>query len=181
MEEHMKKVGGFDAYFTKEFRESLRTVFLEKNSQRLTHYKKGEYNVAMHVRRGDILDPQRWIDQSVFAKLARRICSTHPEANIHVFSAGKNRDGNWSTMEGVTTSDGGSPKCASVSIHLDELEFDTWAHMVAADVLVMSKSNFGLIPSLLSGGDVYYPSDYWHLQLSSFRFFDSSTGEIVVL
>jgi hypothetical protein len=179
MENHMTELGGYDVVFTTEFRSRIRATFLEKNAQRLRHYKEGGYNVAIHIRRGDILADYRWIEQSVFANLARQICRNHPEAKIHVFSSGKNRDGNWTTMESITTEDASGSKCASVALHLDELEFDTWTHMVAADAFIMSKSNFGLIPSLLCGGEVYFPSDYWHLRLSSFRLFNSATGEII--
>jgi hypothetical protein len=180
IEQHMEQQGGYDRFLSKKFREHCRRLFLKKNAHRLRHYNQTTgYNVAVHVRRGDILDPDRWIDQSVFAALLRHICRAHPEASVHIFSAGKNRDGNWTTLEALASSDAKGSRCASVSIHLDELEFDTWAHMVAANVLIMSKSNFGLIPSLLSAGDVYFPHDYWHLRLSSFRIFDSATGKVL--
>jgi hypothetical protein len=183
MEQHMKDLGGYDVVFSDEFRARVRSKFLETNRHRLTHYKdggNGEYNIAIHIRRGDITADYRWIEQSVFANLARTLCANRPDAKIHVFSSGKNRDGSWTTMENlVQSATENGPKCASVAIHLDELEFDTWTHMVAADVFIMSKSNFGLIPSLLARGQVYFPHDYWHLRLASFHLFDAKTGVIM--
>ena len=179
MERHMDKLGGRELFFSNEFRESMRTKFLKKNKHRLKHFNGG-YNVAVHVRRGDILDGMgRWIDQQVYAKVVRRICKSHPEANIHVFSSGKNLDGNWSTLESLATEEGadGGARCASVSIHLDEHEFDSWTHMITADAFIMSKSSFSLIPAALSGGEVYYPHSFWHFQLSWFHTFHTETGE----
>jgi hypothetical protein len=96
--------GRVDDFFPIEFRTSLREKFLSRNMARLKRlgYDMDAYNVVLHVRRGDINHPSRWIDQSVYYKIAHDICQTHEEARVHVFSAGRNTDTNWTTLEGLS-------------------------------------------------------------------------------
>ena len=209
--------GGLDTFVTPAVRQGWRQKFLPHNHHRLRQYQDTmthhhatdttaavkEFNVAVHIRRGDILDPNRWIDQQVFANVARHICQSHPDrrTNIHVFSAGPNRDGNWSFMEALaeapppvvasdesppsdnsdssTTLPPLTPPCARVYFHLDEVEFDSWTFFVAADALVISPSTFSYVPALIRHDNVYYPNNFWHPRLSSFTIFDAVNGNIV--
>jgi hypothetical protein len=195
--------GGMDAFFTSALGEQTSRQFLLKNHGRLqqyevinqtNHFNTGRtvplqyFNVAVHIRRGDILDPGRWIDQQVFANVAKHICQANTEknknilTNIHVFSSGPNRDGNWSIMENLAESSGdkndSAPICANVYFHLDELEFDSWTFMIAADALVMSTSTFSYVPGLIRRKNVYYPKGYTHPALSSFILFDTIDGRV---
>jgi hypothetical protein len=169
---HIQENGGIDAFFTDSFRNACRRHFLEKNQQRLTHFKqkvskeRGLYHVAMHIRRGDILDPNRWIDQSSYATVGREICRDHPNVVIHVFSSGRNRDGGWTVLEKEL-----GDACREVVFHLDGVEFDDWAHFVAADALVISKSSYSYVPALFASGDVYFPASFWHLPLAHWKHF----------
>jgi hypothetical protein len=209
--EYIKMKGGIDLFFTPEFSHQMRRQFLLKNEKRLeqqygiTTSKTGdtpqngatnEFNVAVHIRRGDILHPDRWIDQHVFANVARHICQTNTvrnenlRTNIHVFSSGPNRDGNWSKMEQLAEPvpvDGNDNNknstipsiCSNVYVHVDEVEFDSWTFMIAADALVISPSTFGYVPSLIRYDDVYFPRKFWHPVLSSFNIFDDKDGTII--
>jgi hypothetical protein len=118
---YIDRLGGMDRFFTREFSHRIRDQFLAKNRFRLQQYnmmmvrnQSGNtdpissytyFNVAVHIRRGDILHSDRWIDQQAFANVARHICQMNTarneiiRTNIHVFSSGPNRDGNWSLME----------------------------------------------------------------------------------
>ena len=194
--------GGLNEFFTPDFGQHTRTQFLMKNQDRLLQYEIANqtsvsgtddgasfqyFNVAIHIRRGDILHPDRWIDQQVFANVAKHICQTNHDknesiyTNIHVFSSGPNRDGNWSIMEGLaeSTEPDHDPICANVYLHLDEVEFDSWTFMIAADALVISTSTFSYVPGLIRYENVYYPSSFWHPALSSFIVFDRNDGSIV--
>lgn len=173
MREYMKQNGGIDAFFTESLREIIRQRYVQKNRHRLKHYSSQDYNVAMHVRRGDIVNPSRWTTQEVFAKVARRICSSRTQQNtvIHVFSSGVNRDGGWSELEQVRDT------CKNVTFHMDEFEFDTWAHLTVADELVISKSTFGYVPALISAGKIHAPHDFWHTPLAHWELFRNSDGE----
>lgn len=180
---HIMKNGGPGQFFTASFRTWMRTRFLDKNQHRLKHFDENNFNVALHVRRGDVLDPMRWIEQDVYAKVARRIClewkrdKTKKKSNIevHIFSSGKNRDGNWDALRSV------SDECGEVKLHVDEYEFDTWAHFVTADVLVLSRSSFGYVPALMNEGTVHFPFGFLHLRLPHWRRFRPEDGEEVPL
>jgi len=176
MLEHMHQHGGIDAFFTKSLRATMHRLYIEKNRHRLKHFSSQDYNVAIHVRRGDILkSSDRWTEQSTFANVARRICSNRKQhANntvIHVFSSGLNPDGDWSKLEQVRDT------CKDVTFHLDEYEYDTWAHLTAADELVISKSTFGYVPALISMGTIHTPHDFWHNPLAHWEKFRNSDGE----
>ena len=164
---HMKKYGGMDAFFTPEFRKMMRDAFMQHNSHRIKFFSKDAFNVALHVRRGDVNPTkykERYVSQSTFASLSRYLCQKHKGAHIHVFSNGNNTDGNWDTLSAVTDT------CASIQFHIDEPEFDTWAHFVAADALVISKSStFGIVPAYMNAGEVYDTAkittalSHWHV------------------
>lgn len=178
---HILKHGGMDAFYTPEFRKKMRDAFLQNNAHRIKFFAEDSpFNVAMHVRRGDVNPekyPERWVAQSTFASLARYLCTKHPGAHIHVFSGGTNWDGNWDVLEQVTDT------CAKVSFHIDEHEFDTWAHFVAADALVVSQSStFGKVPAYMTAGEVYDTArkvtalDHWHVW-SAEGLWDKKTGQ----
>ena len=188
VQDHIARNGGAGAFFTPYFRTTMHREFMLKNQHRLHHYVGGGYNVAVHVRRGDISNiPYRWMDQSVYAAVVRRICAGRKsrggdrggegdDVDVHIFSSGKNTDGNWNVLTSVA--DGGAPGgCRSVSVHLDEYEFDTYAHLVSADALVLSKSTFSHVPALLNvRGEIHIPT-YYHLCLPGWREFDANTGD----
>jgi hypothetical protein len=209
----IERRGGIDQFFTPTFCAQLRAQFLHRNQYRLLRYdipppnstnlnnhvaphpaaaaSTQPFHVAVHIRRGDILHPDRWIDQQVFANVARHICQTNSNrtTHIHVFSSGPNRDGNWSQMEALAQPSIGTnkadpsviipPICSKVYFHLDEVEFDSWTFMIAADALVISPSTFGYVPSLIRYHNVYYPQKFWHPVLSSFIIYDDKDGRIV--
>lgn len=210
--DHMSALGGIDHFFTLQFSKQLRNQFLLKNGHRVQKYEtivnhnytsttneqanttmlQNVFNVAIHIRRGDILDPDRWIEQQVFANVAKYICETNNIntnktilTNIHVFSSGVNRDGDWSIMERLAqpSKDGSNtiqpPICSNVFIHLDELEFDNWAYFVSADALVISPSTFSYVPALIRRDNVYFPRKFWHPVLSSFTIFNDKNGRIL--
>eukprot|EP00978_Attheya_sp_CCMP212_P023302 scaffold71067_cov51-Attheya_sp.AAC.3 len=179
LRDHIKSNGGADLFFSESVRSHMREAFLQKNNHRLVNVRHNiadEYHIAMHVRRGDILDPGRWLEQKVYATVGRRICTNHGAKDklnitVHVFSSGKNKDGDWKELEAITDT------CDNVQFHLDEQEFDSWAYMVVADALVLSKSSFSYIPALLSAGEVHFPQNFWHPKLSHWHTFASKTGE----
>jgi hypothetical protein len=103
VEQFVEAHGSLDDYFPYEFRTTLREEFLSHNMGRLQNleYDMAAYNVVVHVRRGDINHPLRWIDQAVYYKIVRNICQSHEDAHVHIFSSGRNQDTNWSTLEGL--------------------------------------------------------------------------------
>jgi len=172
---HIQEHGTLEDFLPPEFRKLMRDRFMEANAHRLKYFSTNstDYNVAIHVRRGDVNKkayPDRWTDQSVYAIIARHICKTHPSAKVHVFSSGKNKEG-WATLKKV------SDTCGNVSFHLDEYEYDAWAYFVAADALVTSRSTFSYVPALISGGEIYAP-EWGHSPMKHWHSFQNENGKL---
>lgn len=177
LQRHMLDNGGYDTFFTESLRDTMFQQYSKTNRHRLStdYLQPKNYNVAIHVRRGEILSPTRWTSQSTFATVARHVCSEQRSRNttVHIFSSGKNRDGNWTELENVADT------CNNVIFHLDEYEFDTWAHFVFADELVLSKSTFSYVPALISAAKVHSPDDSWHIPLPHWKIFRNSDGAAI--
>lgn len=125
-------------------------------------YSKEFYNIAIHVRRGDILAGQtganenlqmRWQDNSYFEKVLSSVMNTltidKPIA-IYLFSQGEQR--NFQDFD----------KFANINYCLNMGAQDSFLHMVFADLLITSKSSFSYKPALLSKGIKVCPRNFWH-------------------
>lgn len=125
-------------------------------------YSNYEYNIAVHIRRGDIVqkpgenEPNltiRWLDNDYFVnalKVALSTIQTTRIKHIYLFSQGKKEDfPEFNQFENVTY-------C------LDMGEKDSFMHMVFSDALITSKSSFSYKPALLNRGLKFCPKDFWH-------------------
>jgi len=125
-------------------------------------YEYNTFNVAIHVRRGDIVIGQvnnntnhqlRWQGNDYFVKVLQNVLNkfeTNKTINIYLFSQGEEID-------------------FSEFIHFKNLHFcldmnpqDSFLHMVFADVLITSKSSFSYKPALLNRNIKVCPKDFWH-------------------
>jgi hypothetical protein len=126
------------------------------------NYDANNFNVAIHVRRGDIVVGQenqnpnlllRWQGNDYFEKVLRTVVEnvkTKKPVAIYLFSQGGIKD---------------FPEFAQFSnIHfcLDMDAQDSFLHMVYADLLITSKSSFSYNPALLCNGIKVCPEDFWH-------------------
>jgi len=125
-------------------------------------YSKDFFNIAIHVRRGDIVIGQenknpnllmRWQGNDYFEKVLREAVDnikTNKPIAIYLFSQGEIKD---------------FPEFNEFSnLHfcLDMNAQDSFLHMVNADLLITSKSSFSYKPALLSKGVKICPEDFWH-------------------
>lgn len=125
-------------------------------------YLKENFNIAIHVRRGDIIlgknnrNPNfmmRWQDTDYFAKVLSTVVEnleTEKTKDIYLFSQGKQTD--FKDFE----------KFDNIHYCLDMDALDSFCHMVYADLLITSKSSFSYKPALLSNGIKVCPKDFWH-------------------
>lgn len=142
--------------------DSLKKKFYSAPSRNNDHliYSKDHFNIAIHVRRGDIMaDPsnpnlvKRYLSNNYFEKVLRQVIElVHIVRPIHIyfFSQGKPKD---------------YPEFASFSnLHwcLDMNTQDSFLHMVYADLLITSKSSFSYKPALLCNGIKVCPKNFWH-------------------
>lgn len=125
-------------------------------------YNKEHFNIAIHVRRGDIVIGQenknanlkmRWQDNNYFEKVLTKVLATlesKKPIQIYLFSQGEKKD--FSEFN----------KFKNMHFCLDMNAQDCFLHMVYADLLITSKSSFSYKPALLSNGIKICPKDFWH-------------------
>lgn len=119
-------------------------------------------NIAVHIRRGDIvvgqktLDPQltqRWLTTEYYAKLLKDLISVIPQNQpyqIYLFSQGIPQD--FPELKDIP----------NLTYCMDMPAKESFLHMVKADILVTSKSSFSYKPALLAKGIRICPTDFWH-------------------
>lgn len=145
-------------------RKHLQTKFdncAKREGDRLI-FDPAHYNVAVHIRRGDIATPEalrstelsaRFQDVSYFACILKSLLAElvfDRQIHLHIFSQG-----------GVAEF-----ACLSqfnlVHLHLEMGPQQSFLHMVRADLLITSKSSFSYKPALLSRGIKIVPRNFWH-------------------
>ncbi|WP_158847911.1 hypothetical protein [Algibacter sp. L1A34] len=125
-------------------------------------YSKDNYNIAIHVRRGDIVIGQtnnnpnllmRWQNNDYFTNVLSNVLKqlkTDKPIAIYLFS------------QGVETDFPEFKKFENLSFCLDMNAQDSFSHMVFADLLITSKSSFSYKPALLNKGIKVCPANFWH-------------------
>jgi hypothetical protein len=155
-----------DQYYKNQFGiiDTIQEKF-HKASERQTEeliYDSNNYNIAIHVRRGDIVIGQenknpnllmRWQGNDYFEKVLSNVLiniKVSKPIHIYLFSQGKQKD--FVEFE----------KFPNLHFCLDMNGQDSFLHMVYADVLITSKSSFSYKPALLCKGLKVCPVDFWH-------------------
>lgn len=125
-------------------------------------YDKHCFNIAIHVRRGDIMEnldkandniSMRFQSNAYFVqalKTALNYLKDKDHIQIYLFSQGEKLD---------------YPEFLQFeNIHfcLDMGAQESFLHMVYADALITSKSSFSYKPALLNQGIKFCPADFWH-------------------
>jgi len=125
-------------------------------------YDKESFNIAIHVRRGDIVIGQenqninllmRWQGNDYFVSVLKNVLNSIKTSKlvvIYLFSQGLECD---------------FPEFSQFkNLHfcLDMNAQDSFLHMVFADVLITSKSSFSYKPALLNRNIKVCSKDFWH-------------------
>ncbi|MGY3213774.1 hypothetical protein [Mucilaginibacter sp. HD30] len=124
-------------------------------------FLKDCYNVAIHVRRGDILADlsspgmaKRYLDNEYFVRVLKKVLTginTVKPIHVYFFSQGKMED--FKEFHAIP------------NIHwcLDMDVENSFLHFIYADVLITSKSSFSYKPALLNkSGIKVCPENFWH-------------------
>ena len=142
----------------------LKTKFFNAASRKndVLIYAKEDFNIAIHVRRGDIVVGQkngnknlqlRWQDNTYFVTVIKTVLdniSTERPVRIYLFSqGGKEEFGEFEQFPNIHF-------CLNMSAQ------DSFLHMVYADLLISSKSSFSYKPALISNGIKVCPANFWH-------------------
>lgn len=129
----------------------------------LTPFDRNHYNVAVHVRRGDITigqingDPNlrmRWLDNEYFEKVLEQVLpaiKTEKEIHIYIFS-----QGDYEAFKSFE-------RFQNVHLYLDLNPESSFLSFAYADLLITSKSSFSYKPALLNvNGKKVCPGNFWH-------------------
>ncbi len=123
-------------------------------------YSKENFNIAIHVRRGDIManlnDPgmaKRYLSNLYFEKVLKQVIqhlTVVKPIHIYLFSQGKPED----FQEFATFP----------NLHwcLEMSAIESFMHFVYADLLITSKSSFSYKPALLNNNLKLSPIPFWH-------------------
>lgn len=148
----------------------VRDIFREKfwNSPKLLSIPNtlpaDRFNVAVHVRRGDIMagfaknNPNlmmRYQSADYFERILGELVpvlksQVSKPIRIHLFSQGDKKE--FQSFE----------QFAEVEYYLEAGPEESFVQMTRADLLVISKSSFSYKPALLSRGIVVAPRNFWH-------------------
>jgi hypothetical protein len=159
-------VAELDQFYQRQFDviEDLKQKFYSapfRKTDRLI-YSKNDYNIAVHIRRGDIM--RGLVNQN--ANLLSRI-----QSNSYFINVLKN------TLQKIKVNKTISIYLFSQSTPEELSEFqdfknlticnemsanESFLHMVHADCLITSKSSFSYKPALLSNGIKICPKKFWH-------------------
>lgn len=128
-------------------------------------YNDNEFNIAVHIRRGDIhknlgdIDDdsvERWLDNSYYYRVLRLLFHniTFPRVPVvYIFSQEEEKN---------LREFGEFKEYGKVKFCLDMSARDSFLHMVKADLLITSKSSFSYKPALISRGIRVCPKKFWH-------------------
>jgi hypothetical protein len=143
-----------------ELRAKFHNVPSRKNDVLI--YSKANFNIAIHVRRGDIVVGQvnqnpnlllRWQDNSYFERVLSSVVNhIHPQKTIAIYLF----------SQGVRSEFPEFEKYKNIHYCLDMNAQDSFLHMVNADMLITSKSSFSYKPALLCNGVKIAPKNFWH-------------------
>jgi hypothetical protein len=144
--------------------DDLQAKFYNSNSRidNKLLYNPDFFNIAIHVRRGDITIGQlnknpnllmRWQDNDYFKNVllqALNMVKTNKPIHIYLFSQGNPED--FKEFEAFE----------NLNLCLDMGARDSFLHMVYADLLITSKSSFSYKPALLNKNIKISPKNFWH-------------------
>ena len=153
-----------DQFYQKQYEviPHIKKKFEEAKARKEDHliYKKDRVSMAVHIRRGDIVEGQnsgnksltkRWLTKEYFENIVKQVAAvTRDKLDIYLFSQGSESD--YKSFE----------QYGKVYYCFDMSDRDSFLHMVRADILVISKSSFSYKPALLADGIRICPPDFWH-------------------
>lgn len=123
-------------------------------------YKENNFNIAIHVRRGDIMSESsnpnlvmRYLSNDYFEKVLNQvICELKVRKPIHIYFFSQGIPENYPEFAEF--------KNLHWCMKMDAQS--SFLHMVYADLLITSKSSFSYKPALLNNGIKVCPRNFWH-------------------
>jgi hypothetical protein len=134
------------------------------------------FTIAVHIRRDEVtpcMNPkdnfyETYVPNSYYHTLIDQ--HMRPGAKVVIFTQKKS----YESLSSFTDK--------GYAIYMDSDMADAWKTMVVADVLILSKSSFSVIPGVLNRGKVIY-APFWHCPLKhwtmpALEVLDKANGEL---
>ena len=125
-------------------------------------YQPDCFNIAIHVRRGDIMENPGGLNENLAMRFqsndyflqALRTALTYlgDKENIRIYLFSQGEEGDYPEFSRIP----------NLRFCLDMGARESFLHMVYADALITSKSSFSYKPALLNRGIKFCPADFWH-------------------
>lgn len=146
-----------------EAAEDLQTIFNKAKARETDYelYSKDHFNIALHIRRGDIVGQggeakqeyqQRWLNDDYYVRILDDLLCMVPvewSCRIYLFSQGEAED--FAKFQ----------KYSNLKLCLELSAQDTFVLLTKADMLVTGKSSFSFDAALLSKGIKICPESFW--------------------
>ena len=139
-----------DQFFRDQYkvRFDLEKKFKSRPTRTKLIFNKDEFNIAVHIRRGDIVQSERKSENENLTAL--QIIKTDKKIHFYIFSQGKISD--YPELE----------KFENLTFCLGMAAMPSFEHMIYADALITSKSSFSYKPALMNSGYKFCPKVFWH-------------------
>ena len=126
-----------------------------------------KYTIAVHIRRGDVTPCRpknkgydRYLPNKHFLTLIEKYYI--PGARVVVFSQAKSFEPLDVFLE------------KGYELELDSEITDIWKTFIVSDVVIMSRSDFSMIPGIVARGTIVY-TPFWHVPLRHWEIVDQET------
>ena len=130
---------------------------------------RGKRSVVAHIRRGDVdlCDPQtsdRYLTNQHYLNLLAMYADNTKDA-VTIFSEQKSTE-SWEDFR---------QHQSYYNLQLDQPPVEAWKAMMQADVLILSKSSFSIVPALFNRHGVVVYTPFWVQPLPHWRVVDDDT------
>lgn len=125
-------------------------------------YNSNHFNIAIHIRRGDVAVmkqsgdanwEQRWLNNDYYVNVLQQVLATVPAGkNVHVYLFSQGNKTDFPEFD----------QFSNITYCLDVNAYDSFVHLVYANLLISSKSSFSYKPALISKGIKICPGNFWH-------------------
>lgn len=139
----------------------LKAKYWKKNKSSVL-YSDNNINVAIHIRRGDIVQTgkkkndnltMRWLDDMYYINLVDDLMNVLKDYNFKLFLFSQGEKSDFRQFL----------KYKNIKFCLDVSDIDTFISLTNADILIMSRSGFSYQAAKLNcKGILIYPYDFWH-------------------
>jgi hypothetical protein len=137
---------------------------IRSQQQGIGKLKRRRSNVVAHVRRGDVslCDPatrDRYLPNAYYLSMFEKYASV---GNVTIYSESQSSE-QWSMFEGY-------------DLQLDQSPAEAWQAMMSADVLILSKSSFSIVPAIFNQHGVIVYTPFWVLPLPEWSVVDDNSA-----